>query len=229
MSGRKFYAGDVVEVAGTSKYASKHSYADDLGTHRGVIKQTTITRRNSGLKSVYNYTVECECGQEIHPIATDLNLVSEPSSPKYIPINQDTRLRHFLLTIGVVEDSTKARLRKAVLEEVENNPRLTLEGITEAATARAASVLGEKAEVTNPLLEQARIILRPLKPRERYVIAMRFGIAGVLGESPFESGKLWSEYPLRRTLSDLGEELGVSRERIRQIEGRGLCRAKGDG
>ena len=187
MSGRKFYAGDVVEVAGTSKYASKHSYAGDLGTHRGVIKQTTITRRNSGLKSVYNYTVECECGQEIHPIATDLNLVSEPSSPKYIPINQDTRLRHFLLPIGVVEDSTI------------------------------------------PLLEQARIILRPLKPRERYVIAMRFGIAGVLGESPFESGKLWSEYPLRRTLSDLGEELGVSRERIRQIEGRGLCRAKGDG
>ena len=183
---RKFYVGDIVEVARTSRYAVKHSYGADLGQHRGVINQTTRARRNTGWNSVLNYTVECECGQEIHPIANDLNLISEPSGPEYVPINHDARLRHFLLTIDVVEDSTI------------------------------------------PLLEQARTILRPLKPRERYVIAMRFGIAGVLSDSPFESGKLCSEYPLSRTLSDIGEELGVTRERIRQIELEGLRRAKGD-
>jgi RNA polymerase primary sigma factor len=46
-----------------------------------------------------------------------------------------------------------------------------------------------------------RRALRDLSPRHRYVLAQRFGIDGP-----------------GRTLADLGDELGVTRERVRQIE-----------
>ena len=186
MPTRKFYVGDAVEIASASSYASKHSYDGGL-LHKGVIRQTTISRRSVGWNSVCNYTVECECGQQIHPVATDLTMIATPSDPEYVPINHDTKLRHFLATVHTTEDSTV------------------------------------------PLVEQVRAILDSVRPMEKYVLAMRFGIAGVLDDSPFASGQLQSQYPLRRTLADLGEELGLTRERIRQIEGRGLRRAIGVG
>lgn len=50
-------------------------------------------------------------------------------------------------------------------------------------------------------------LLSNLAPRERYVIRSRFG---------------WGQEFEPRTLREIAEELGVSRERVRQLEGRGL-------
>jgi len=52
--------------------------------------------------------------------------------------------------------------------------------------------------------------LKDLSPREQKVIIMRFGI---------ENG-------ITHTLEEVGKEFGVTRERIRQIEAKALCRLK---
>ena len=51
--------------------------------------------------------------------------------------------------------------------------------------------------------------LDELIPRDKYILEQRFGLTGV-----------------ERTLEDIGNELGISRDRVRQIEGRGLRRLK---
>ncbi len=58
--------------------------------------------------------------------------------------------------------------------------------------------------------EELRRALDELEPRMRYVVARRFGLDG---EPP-------------QTLEDLGAELGITRERVRQIETRALRRLR---
>ena len=54
--------------------------------------------------------------------------------------------------------------------------------------------------------EGLRMLLRTLAPREQQILELRYGLDG---EQP-------------RTLDDVGRALGVTRERIRQIEGNAL-------
>ncbi|HIQ05365.1 MAG TPA: sigma-70 family RNA polymerase sigma factor, partial [Anaerolineae bacterium] len=60
------------------------------------------------------------------------------------------------------------------------------------------------------LREDVRALLRTLKPREARVLSMRFGL---------DDGQ-------PRTLEEVAEELGVTRERVRQIETRALRRLR---
>jgi RNA polymerase primary sigma factor len=60
------------------------------------------------------------------------------------------------------------------------------------------------------LKEYVQEILRDLEPREQKILKMRFGL---------EDG-------VQHTLEEVGEEFGVTRERIRQIEAKALERIK---
>ena len=64
--------------------------------------------------------------------------------------------------------------------------------------------LGRAGDDRSSFEEQIRALVEELDDKEREVIRMRFGLDG---EEP-------------RTLQEIGEELGLSRERIRQIEAR---------
>jgi RNA polymerase primary sigma factor len=68
---------------------------------------------------------------------------------------------------------------------------------------------GESAEAAD-LSERLEAALDELCPRERHVLRLRFGL----------------ERQHARTLSEVGEELGVSRERIRQIEAEALAKLR---
>ena len=63
-----------------------------------------------------------------------------------------------------------------------------------------------EAVIDVDLQEQTESVLKTLTPREETVIKMRFGI----GDGS------------ERSLEEVGQRLGVSRERIRQIEARAL-------
>ena len=56
------------------------------------------------------------------------------------------------------------------------------------------------------LRDQMEVVLSSLSPRERKVLDLRYGL---------ESGR-------QHTLDEIGIELGVTRERIRQIEAKAL-------
>ena len=77
--------------------------------------------------------------------------------------------------------------------------------------ARSASSEAASASLLKDYLDEA--FKTTLTPRERQVIRMRFGL---------EDGQ-------DRTLSEIAEELGVSRERIRQIEAEALSKLRRPG
>jgi RNA polymerase primary sigma factor len=64
----------------------------------------------------------------------------------------------------------------------------------------------EEATIQSNLAEKTQMILATLTPREEKIVRKRFGI----GESK------------AYTLQELGEEFGVTRERVRQIEAKAL-------
>ena len=177
MPTRKFFLGDLVQIAGNSHYASKHSYSnsDDADCHRGVVTKTTIGKRsNNGWRVLY-YTIECECGQQIHPQSNDLNLVATPSDNAYAPVTSEHRLFHLLYRAGIPEH--------------------------------------ESVSLGMSLHKQVNMLLEAVRERERWILAMRFGIPiPDDGESP--RGDLY----LSRTLADIATELGLTRQRISQLE-----------
>ena len=69
-----------------------------------------------------------------------------------------------------------------------------------------AALAPAEAAATQLLTEQVAAVLNSLTGRERRVLQLRFGL---------EDGRA-------RTLEEVGKELNVTRERIRQIEGKAL-------
>jgi RNA polymerase primary sigma factor len=67
------------------------------------------------------------------------------------------------------------------------------------------------------LVDELERVLQLLTPREQVVLKLRFGLGR--GEADKEIGPAY-------TLSEIGEELGMSRERVRQIENEALAKLR---
>lgn len=67
------------------------------------------------------------------------------------------------------------------------------------------------------LVNELETVLQSLTPREQVVLKLRFGLGK--GEADKETGPAY-------TLAEIGEELGMSRERVRQIEAEALAKLR---
>ena len=67
------------------------------------------------------------------------------------------------------------------------------------------------------LVNELECVLSALTPREQVVLKLRFGLGK--GEADKETGPAY-------TLAEIGEELGMSRERVRQIEAEALTKLR---
>jgi RNA polymerase primary sigma factor len=80
------------------------------------------------------------------------------------------------------------------------------ESLVDAAAERAGSTAAESADLSNGL----HGLVAELAPREREVLRLRFGLDG----------------GYERTLAQAGTEMGLSRERVRQLESSALARPR---
>jgi RNA polymerase primary sigma factor len=97
--------------------------------------------------------------------------------------------------------------------QVHRQPVLSLEGLVAEGEARLGDFMADRtvlspveAAIEAELTSYVQSCLNTLSPREAYILRARFGL---------NTGEV-------RTLEDIGRELQLSRERVRQIEGRAL-------
>ena len=88
----------------------------------------------------------------------------------------------------------------------------TLEDTLEQTTVAAA----DEQLLRRSSVEQTRVLLEALPKKERAILCRRFGIP--------EDGTEGEREPM--TLQEIGEELHLSRERVRQIEAQAIARIK---
>ena len=80
------------------------------------------------------------------------------------------------------------------------------ESVVDPGAEQAGSTAAESADLSNRL----HGLVAELAPREREVLRLRFGLDG----------------GYERTLAQAGTEMGLSRERVRQLESRALARLR---
>jgi RNA polymerase primary sigma factor len=143
-------------------------------------------------------------------------LVAELTHPTVL---SDRALRHLARLKDAHRDALHETAREPTREELARRSGLSREQVDDLLAADGGvGTFGEL--LADPLAEgeyervldavdgaELRALLAALSERERGVLAARYGLAGE-----------------RRTLSELAAELGVSAERVRQIERRALAK-----
>lgn len=147
------------------------------------------------------------------PSSEEMALAMELISPSDKDAIDKARQANHCLPPALKEHWRRAIAKVELLAQLAQEP-LSLEApIAEDEENVVGDFLGDNNAITlldsasqTLLEEQMRNVLGELQDRERQVLAMRYGLNG---EQP-------------RTLEDIGDILGVSRERVRQIEAKAL-------
>ena len=151
----------------------------------------------------------------------------KPAIPILIEVIRNNRgrvRRSAACALGYIGPNAKAAV-PALVEALMDEDLLssmqityTLAKIKHGAGAALPTLIAKLEDMRNDLCrsaaskrlleDQIDIVLSVLSPREQRVLRLRLGL---------EDGRIW-------TLQEVAKELGITRERVRQIEGKALCK-----
>ena len=116
-------------------------------------------------------------------------------------------------TAQELADALDVSVETILAMQAHRQPVLSLETLVAEGEARLGDFMADhtvlspvEAAIEAELTSYVQSCLKNLSPREAYILRARFGL---------DTGEV-------RTLEDIGRELQLSRERVRQIEGRAL-------
>jgi RNA polymerase primary sigma factor len=116
-------------------------------------------------------------------------------------------------TAQELADALNVSVETILAMQAHRQPVLSLESLVAEGEARLGDFMPDRtvlspveAAIAAELTSYVQSCLKALSPREAYILRARFGL---------DTGEV-------RTLEDIGRELQLSRERVRQIEGRAL-------
>ena len=115
-------------------------------------------------------------------------------------------VRSLSRTVRLPESARNARSDSVPIDEPFGEARLSLTDMLIAPDAIAPDDEAAREQIR----ARAREMLDQLKPQEAFVVRRRFGI----------------DHDAALTLQEIGEELGITRERVRQIEKAALDKLK---
>jgi RNA polymerase primary sigma factor len=142
----------------------------------------------------------------------DINKLERVKHQLVHELNREPRREELALQMGISTEKVEQLSKNAAQEPVSldlpvgDDQEASIGDFISDQTSPSPEELAIKAM----LKEQVRYVLSILKPKERRVIELRFGVI---------DGR-------RRTLTAIGEELGLTRERVRQIESKALLKLR---
>tara|TARA_R100000306_G_scaffold19045_1_gene23203 strand:+ start:150 stop:767 length:618 start_codon:yes stop_codon:yes gene_type:complete len=170
MGYRKFYFNDVVRVAPKYGFYQKHE------GHLGKVASTQIRNLKDKRGTLVRYEVACECGRNITPLASLLDLVAIAEDDGGFPQSHEHRLTHFLKSIdydplpheiysldtlqeqvdGIVESLRYKRDRRVITRRygLDGNPSKTLQAIANDEGVTKQRINGIAKRIIRQLLNK---------------------------------------------------------------------------
>ena len=170
MGYRKFYFNDVVRVAPKYGFYQKHE------GHLGKVASTQIRNLKDKRGTLVRYEVACECGSNITPLASLLDLVAIAEDDSGFPQSHEHRLKHFLKSIdydplpheiysldtlqeqvdGIVESLRYKRDRRVITRRygLDGNPSKTLQAIANDEGVTKQRINGIAKRIIRQLLNK---------------------------------------------------------------------------
>jgi RNA polymerase primary sigma factor len=204
--GRGLSFGDLIQEGNRGLMRAVDKYEHRLGFKFGTYATWWIRQGITRALADHSRTVRVPCHQ-----VSMLAAIERVRGELSIKLGREPAIEEIAATLGLTPEDTRS------LRLVARHPLSLHEPLGEDGERSLEDFLGD-AESTTPsqmvdqhlLRERITEVLRSLTPREREVIELRFGLR--------------DGHP--RTLDEVARSYGITRERIRQIEARGLLKLR---
>jgi RNA polymerase primary sigma factor len=204
--GRGLAFSDLIQEGNRGLMRAVDKYEHRLGFKFGTYATWWIRQGITRALADHARTVRVPC----HQVAT-LAMIERVRGELSVASGREPTIEEIAAVVGVTPEETKS-LRVVARHPVSLHEPLGGDG------ERALEDFLDDPNATNPglaadqhlLRERISEVLRSLTPREREVIELRFGLR--------------DGHP--RTLEEVAQTYGITRERIRQIEARGLLKLR---
>ncbi len=204
--GRGLSFGDLIQEGNRGLMRAVDKYEHRMGFKFGTYATWWIRQGITRALADHSRTVRVPCHQ-----VSMLSAIERVRGELSVKNGREPSVEEIAKTLGLTPEDTRS------LRLVARHPLSLHEPLGEDGERSLEDFLGDSQSITpselvdqHLLRERIREVLRSLTPREREVIELRFGL---------KDGQ-------PRTLDEVARSYGITRERIRQIEARGLLKLR---